>query len=43
VLLILPLVVSTAFYLISEIDSPRGGFIQVTPQNLVSLAGVVHR
>ena len=43
VLLILPLVVSTAFYLISEIDSPRGGFIQVTPQNLVSLVGVVHR
>jgi lipopolysaccharide export LptBFGC system permease protein LptF len=43
VLPILPLVVATAFYLIAEIDSPRGGFIEVTPQNLVSLVGVVHR
>ena len=37
-LLVLPLVVSTAFFLIADIDSPRGGVIRVRPQNLVSLA-----
>ena len=37
-LLILPLVVATAFFLIADIDSPRGGIIRVNPQNLVSLA-----
>jgi hypothetical protein len=33
-----PLVVSISFFLIADIDSPRGGVIRVTPQNLVSLA-----
>ena len=37
-LLVLPLVVSIAFFLISDIDSPRRGFIRVVPQNLVSLS-----
>ncbi len=37
-LLILPLVVSISFMLIADIDSPRGGFIRVVPQNLISLA-----
>lgn len=37
-LLLLPLVVSIAFFLIAEIDSPRRGVIQVTPQNLISLS-----
>jgi hypothetical protein len=37
-LLVLPLVVSIAFFLIADIDSPRGGVIRVRPQNLVSLA-----
>ena len=36
-LLILPLVVSISFLLIADIDSPRGGVIRVTPQNLASL------
>jgi hypothetical protein len=36
-LLILPLVVSITFMLIADIDSPRGGFIRVVPQNLISL------
>jgi hypothetical protein len=36
--LIVPIAVSIAFFLISEIDSPRTGFIQVTPQNLSSLS-----
>ncbi|MGE4798852.1 hypothetical protein AB8989_00370 [Yersinia hibernica] len=36
--LILPLVISFSFMLISDIDSPRGGIIRVKPQNLHSLA-----
>jgi hypothetical protein len=36
--LVTPLVVSISFFLIADIDSPRGGVIRVTPQNLVSLA-----
>lgn len=35
--LILPIAVSISFFLISDIDSPRGGAIQVAPQNLLSL------
>jgi hypothetical protein len=37
-LLVLPIVVSIAFLLIADVDSPRRGFIHVVPQNLVSLA-----
>ena len=36
-LLVLPLVVSIAFFLIADIDSPRHGLIHVKPQNLLSL------
>jgi len=36
-LMVLPLVVSMAFFLIADIDSPRGGLIRVSPQNLNSL------
>jgi hypothetical protein len=35
---ILPLIVSIAFFLIADIDSPRAGAIQVNPQNLISLS-----
>jgi hypothetical protein len=35
---VLPLVVSTAFLLIADIDAPRHGLIEVRPQNLESLA-----
>ena len=35
---ILPLIVSSAFFLIADIDSPRGGVIHVHPENLVSVA-----
>lgn len=35
--LVLPLLVSISFFLIADIDSPRGGVIRVTPQNLESL------
>jgi hypothetical protein len=37
-LLILPLLVSVAFMLIADIDTPRHGIIRVIPQNLTSLA-----
>jgi hypothetical protein len=37
-LLVLPFVVSIAFFLIADIDSPRGGIIRVDPQNLLRLA-----
>jgi hypothetical protein len=37
-LLILPLTVSVTFMLIADIDSPRGGFIRVVPQNLMSVS-----
>lgn len=36
--LVLPLLVSIAFFLIADIDSPRRGEIHVAPQNLISLA-----
>jgi hypothetical protein len=36
--LVLPLVVSTAFLLIADIDAPRHGLIHIDPQNLQSLA-----
>jgi hypothetical protein len=37
VLTILPVIVSIAFFLIADIDSPIGGGISVAPQNLISL------
>ncbi len=37
-LLILPLIISIAFFLIADIDSPRRGVIRVVPQNLLTLA-----
>ena len=36
--LVLPVVISIAFFLISDIDSPRLGIINVAPQNLIALA-----
>ena len=42
-LFILPLVISIAFLLISDIDSPRHGFINVVPQNLISLSQSLSR
>jgi hypothetical protein len=35
---VLPLAVSLSFFLIADIDSPRGGLIRVRPVNLVSLS-----
>jgi len=41
-LILLPLLVSIAFSLIADIDSPRGGFIHIAPQNLRRLAETMH-
>ncbi len=41
-LVVLPLVLSIAFLLIADIDSPRSGVIRVTPVNLISLAQSLH-
>jgi hypothetical protein len=38
VLLILPMTASIAFFLIADIDSPRGGVIVVAPQNLIAVS-----
>jgi hypothetical protein len=37
-LLVLPFVISISFFLIADIDSPRGGVVRVRPQNLISLS-----
>jgi hypothetical protein len=41
-LLVVPLTVSISFLLIADIDSPRGGIIRVSPNNLASLVPSVH-
>jgi hypothetical protein len=41
-LMVLPLAVSLSFFLIADIDSPRGGMIHVQPENLVSLSQSLH-
>ena len=40
---VLPFLVSVAFFLIAEIDSPRTGVIRVAPQNLISLSQSLHK
>jgi protein-S-isoprenylcysteine O-methyltransferase Ste14 len=41
ILFILPLVISLAFFLIADLDSPRGGVIRVHPQNLIAASQAV--
>jgi hypothetical protein len=41
-LLVLPIVVSISFSLIADIDSPRGGIVRVSAQNLTSLSESLH-
>jgi hypothetical protein len=36
--LALPLIVSTALFLIADLDSPRSGVIRNLPQNLIALS-----
>jgi Ca2+/Na+ antiporter len=42
IFLIVPVAVSIAFFLIADIDSPRGGVIRVKPQDLESLSQSLH-
>lgn len=42
-LLVLPLALSISFFLIADIDSPRGGVIRITPHNLLSLSDSLNR
>ncbi len=37
-LLVLPVIISIAFLLIADIDSPRGGIIRILPHNLIALS-----
>jgi hypothetical protein len=39
---VLPFVFAVSFLLIADIDSPRSGLIRVHPQNLISLAALLH-
>jgi hypothetical protein len=41
-LLVMPILVSISFLLIADIDSPRGGVIRVSPQNLHDLVRTLH-
>ena len=36
--LVVPIAVSLRLFMIADLDSPRGGAIRVTPQNLSSLS-----
>jgi hypothetical protein len=36
-LLILPVILSTSFLLIADIDNPRGGLIPILPHNLIAV------
>jgi hypothetical protein len=42
VFLIMPVAVSISLFMISDLDSPRGGAIRVAPQNLLSLSQSLH-
>ena len=37
-LIILPLIVAVAFFMIADLDAPRSGIIMVSPQNLINLS-----
>ena len=39
---IIPAVVATAFFLIADIDCPKGGVIRVLPENLLALSANLH-
>lgn len=38
ILFVLPIILSLAFFLIADLDSPRGGVIRVLPHNLIAAA-----
>jgi len=40
--MIFPFVISVSFFLIADIDSPRGGVIRIEPRNLITLQKVIN-
>jgi hypothetical protein len=40
--LVLPMVIAISFFLIADMDSPRGGLIRVRPDNLIDVARSMH-
>jgi hypothetical protein len=42
-LFVMPVLVGISFLLIADIDSPRGGLIHVSPQNLAALWQSLHK
>jgi hypothetical protein len=42
-LIVFPIMLSVAFFLIADIDNPRLGVIRVSPQNLISLSQSMHK
>jgi hypothetical protein len=42
VLLVVRIVSSIAFFLIADIDSPRGGVIRVVPHNLIAVSQLMN-
>ncbi len=41
-ILVLPIIVSIAFFLIADIDSTRNGIIRINPQNLIRISNSLH-
>jgi hypothetical protein len=41
-IIILPTLIAISFFLIADIDSPRGGLIRVHPENLLSVAQILN-
>lgn len=40
--MIFPFVIAVSFFLIADIDSPRGGVIRIEPRNLITLQKLLH-
>jgi hypothetical protein len=41
--MIFPFVTSVSFFLIADIDSPRGGVIRIEPKNLITLKEALNK
>jgi hypothetical protein len=40
--MIFPFVIAVSFFLIADIDSPRGGIIRIEPRNLITLKKILN-
>jgi hypothetical protein len=43
IFLIFPFVTAVSFFLIADIDSPRGGVIRIEPENLIALKDTLNK